>query len=612
MPRYHANKKTRATTSNTNFFKENIRIVLITIGIGAFAIIAVLTRWQILEHDKWTSIAQSQYTDTQRQTSSRGIIYASDGTILAIDQPTWGVYADLSTDERDREIFFNNKDKYVAEVASILGISREEIEKKLTPDFRYVLLQHNVDGDKKTALEKIRIAENASVGFGLNFEKEEKRVYPDGKLASQVLGFMGKDENGKDKGMYGIEGYYFGDLLTQQGYTNAEKDSNGNIILTSQYDPLPQRQGKSLTLTIMPGIQTKVEKILKANVEKVQAKSGSVIIMEPKTGAILAMANYPDYDPNEYWKVSENWIYQNKAVSQPYEFGSVQKPITIAIGLQSGKVLDDQICNDDKGYLDLPDGTFQANGAPGFIRIYTWNRVANGSLTLSGILEKSNNPCASQVALQTGFQYYYDKLTELGYGKMLGVGLEDESTSYLPPYENWSKIDLAVTSFGQSIAATPLQILTYINSIANDGKEMQPYIVKKVEDSNGDIVEYQPKVLSEPFSKETTDKVKQMMVNVVRLGESRNYFNRGVPDYDIAGKTGTAQIPLKDGAGYEVNKTNTTFVGFSPTKNPKMIMIVKLEEPKTSTFSADTVVPAWIDIYNSIADDLGIHKGLDQ
>jgi len=551
-------------------------------------------RWQVIEHDKWGTLATTQYTEEQRASQSRGVIYASDGTVLAIDEPAWGVYASLSSDEGEREEFFSNKEQYVADVAGILGVEKSEIENLLTSDFMYVKLASGVSNEKKAALENVKISEIYQAGFGLYFEKEEKRVYPNGRLASHVLGFMGKDSNGEDVGMYGIEGYYFGDMLSQSSFSYEEKDSYGNVILTTEYDPVLPREGKSITLTIVPNIQTKVESVLKAKVEQMQAKSGSAIIMDPSTGAILAMANYPDYDPNNYWKTSDSWIYRNKAVADVYEFGSVEKPVTMSIGLESGNVPLDWICSDPTGFIQLYE-----------YKIYTWNGVAEGDLSLSQILQKSHNPCIAQVALMTGFDYYYPKLEEFGYGQFVGMGLEDEATSYLYPYEMWTKLDLAVTAFGQSISATPLQITSALSTIANDGVRMKPYIVSEIVD-DAETITYEPQVLSQPISKETADEVTQMMISVVREGESHWWFDGAVPNYDIAGKTGTAQIPKQNEVGYYEDRTNTTFVGFAPTDDPKMIMLVRIEEPKTSTFAAYTAVPTWIDIFLAVADDLEI------
>ena len=592
--RFKATSKTQI--KNVDLFSENFKSITIFVIIFSFLIILQIFRWQVLESTKFKSIADGQYTEKQRDSSGRGIIYGANGSVLAIDEPSWSVYATLGTDPAERELFFTNQEKFIAEIAGILEIEKKEIEEKIHDNFHYFLIAEKISNDKKKAIEEADIFGQGYESFALYFEKEERRLYPDGSLASHVLGFIGKDEEGEDVGLYGIEGYYFGDITGEETHSYEEKDAQGNIILTVEYEPVVSRSGKDIVLTIDPPIQSKVEKILKKGMHWLRAKSGTVIIMDPQTGAIIAMANYPDFNPNEYWRISSSEIFRNKGVSDVYEYGSVHKPITMAIALEEGKVDEDYICYDDKGYI-------QVEGE----KIYTWNKKAEGKLDLSGILEKSNNPCITKIALETGLQAYYPKLTEFGIGQFIGIGLEDESNSYLKPYKDWSELDLAVTSFGQSISATPLQIISAIATIANEGVRLRPYIVSEIREGE-ESIKYKTSVLSNPISKETAKTVSKYMQNVVTDGEASNIFKNSLPDYNVAGKTGTAEIPKPDRKGYYWDRTNTTFVGFSPVENAKMIMLVKIEQPKIDTFAATTAVPIWIEIFNAIADDLEIPK----
>lgn len=577
-------------------FAWHFSIVMFFLGIFILLIFLQIFRLQVLEGDKWSTIAETQYTSRQRSASGRGIIYGANGSVLAIDQPSWDVYATLSSDHRERELFFEHKDAFVAEIAGILEIEKEEISSKIHDEFYHFLIDTGVSNDKKKALKEANIFGEGREGFGLYFEKVEKRLYPDGSLLSHVLGFIGKNEAGEDVGNYGVEGYYFGDITGEETFSYEERDALGNIILTVEYEPVISRSGKDIVLTIDPSIQAKVEEVLEDGVRWQRARSGSAIVMDPSTGQIIAMANYPDFNPNEYWRASKSEIYRNKAVSDVYEYGSTHKPITIAIALEENMLDEDYICNDRTGYIKVHNE-----------KLHTWNKKAEGELTLSGILEKSNNPCTARVALETGLQKYYPKLTEFGIGQFVGIGLAEESNSYLKPYEEWTELDLAVTAFGQSISATPLQIISAIGAIANDGSRMRPYIVSEIREGE-EIVKYQPSELSQPISKETARTVTEYMENAVREGEARNFFNNFLPDYDIAGKTGTAEIPRQDGVGYHTDRTNATFVGFAPSKNPEMIMLVKIEEPKLSTFAASTAAPIWVDMFSAIADDLKIPK----
>jgi cell division protein FtsI/penicillin-binding protein 2 len=590
--------------------KENKAISSLTyvgyfISFLAFILILQIFRWQIVYAEKFKSMAQEQYKTSRIQVATRGVITASDNTVLAVDEPVWNVYASLSNDERERNLFFENKEKFITEVSSILNIERSEVEEKITDDFVYASIKKGISTEKKKALEQIKIDENAVKGFGLYFENEEKRVYPNNQLAAHVLGFIGRDAEGDLVGQYGIQGYYYGDITGKEGYSYEEKDSSGNVILTAEYEPILPREGKDFKLTIVPIIQSKLEEELEKGVKATRAKSGTAIIMDPKTGAILAMANYPTYDPNEYWRVSEPWILKNRAISDVYEYGSVQKPITIAIALENGIIDKDYTCNDDKGYLDLYESTGYADLKGQ--KIYTWNRRPAGVLDISRIFGTSNNPCTAQIALKMELNEFYSSLKEFGLGEFIGVGLQEESTNYLRPKELWTNLDVITTSYGQGgISATSLQLISALSTFANDGVRMRPYIISEIRDEK-ETIKIEPKVLSRPISKETADIIKNALLKAVN-DNSLSAYAKPIMGYGIAAKTGTAQIAREIVGGYDERFTNDTVVGFAPADNPKMIMLVKLQEPKTAQFATLTTVPIWRDIFLAIVDDMEIKK----
>lgn len=581
-------------------------LLLVGYGITFLAVIVIfqIFRWQIIFAEKFQNMAQDQYKTNRIQVAPRGIITASDGTVLAVDEPVWNIYATLSNDEEERTLFFENKDKFISEVSSILNIEKTEIESKITDDFVYVPLKKEVSTEKKKALEQAEIFGLGTEGFGLYFENEEKRVYPNNQLASHILGFIGKDETGDLVGQYGIQGYYYGDITGREGYSYEEKDSSGNVILTAEYEPILPREGKDFKLTIVPNIQSKVEEILEKGVKDSKAKSGTAIIMDPKTGAILAMANYPAYDPNEYWRVSEPWILKNRAVSDVYEYGSVQKPITLSIAIETGIIDKEYTCNDSKGYLDLYEATGYADQKGQ--KIYTWNKLPAGILDISGIFGKSNNPCTAQIALKMDFNQFYSSLKEFGIGEFIGIGLQEESTNYLRPKNLWTNLDIITTSYGQGgISATALQVLSAISTFANDGVRMRPYIISEIKDEK-ETIKIEPQILSEPISKETANIIRDALVKAVK-NNSLTAYGKPLLEYDIAAKTGTAQIAKEEG-GYDERFTNDTVIGFAPASNPKMIMLVKLQEPKAGGFASLTTVPVWRDIFLAIADDMEIQK----
>lgn len=603
-----AKSKGKKNSLFSSIQKNNYNFVIFLITLMGVIILVQAFRWQVLEAEKFQLMAKQQYQDNNRHTAERGIIRAADGTVLAVDQPIWNIYATLSLDPRERELFFSKKDKFIATVSSILAVENEVIASKITDNFVYAVLAKGVDNEKKNALQSENIFGTESIdrrGFGLYFEKSVKRIYPNAELASHVLGFMGKDSQGKDLGQYGIEGFYFGDIAGKEGYTYEEKDSRGNTILTAEYEPVLPRSGKDFKLTIRPSIQNKVEKYLKEGVERTGSKSGTVIIMNPKTGEILSMANYPTFNPNEYWRVSDPWIFKNLAVADVYEYGSVQKPITVALALESKSVDENHTCNDATGYLDL----YAATGYEDLKgrRISTWDRLPDGVQNLADMLKNSNNPCIAQTALKIDSAYYYSKLKEFGIGEFIGIGLQEETTSYLKPFSQWTRLDIITASYGQGISATPLQVLSAISSLANHGIRMRPYIISEISDEK-EKIQFKPQILSQPISKEIADKVAEMMSHVIEDGGIDEREKALLTEYYVAGKTGTAQVAKKDGPGYEEKKTITTFVGFAPADDAKMIMLVRLEEPKTSPYASPTVVPLWTDIFLGIVNDLEITK----
>ncbi len=599
------NKKSSSPKKKKGETKSNIVIVGYAITFLAFILIFQIFRWQILFAEKFQSMAQDQYQTNRIQVAPRGIITAADNTVLAVDEPVWNIYATLSRDEVERDLFFENKERFISEVSSILGIERSQIEEKLTDDFVYASLLKEVSTEKKKALEQAEIFGPGTQGFGLYFENEEKRVYPNNQLASHILGFIGRNKYGDLVGRYGIQGYYYGDITGRQGYSYEEKDSAGNVILTAEYEPILPRDGKDFKLTIIPNIQNKVEIELEKGVRESRAKSGSAIIMDPQTGAILAMANYPTFDPNEYWRTSEPWILRNRAISDVYEYGSVQKPITLGIALETGAIDKDHICNDTKGYLDLFEVTGYADLKGQ--RISTWNRLPAGTLDISGIFRTSNNPCTALLALDTDFNEFHSSLKEFGIGEFIGIGLQEEGTSHLKPKDTWTKLDVMTTSFGQGeISATALQLISALSTFANEGIRMRPYIISEISDEK-ETIKIEPQILSRPVSKETSDIIRDALIRAVQEN-ALSALGAPLLEYDLAAKTGTAQIAREGIAGYDENLSNDTVVGFAPASNPKMIMLVKLEEPKTERFASLTTVPIWRDMFLAIADDMEIKK----
>jgi cell division protein FtsI/penicillin-binding protein 2 len=573
-------------------FSVRFLTVLVFFGFFTVALFFQMFRWQVLSHDRLASIADSLHTEERGGYLTRGTIYASDGSVLAYDEPAYDIVISVSRDNEDIAHFNENKSELVSDLSKILGEDRVSLANTINEakSLTYIPLVKGVSIEEKRIID----AQNY---YGVTFETSSLRKYPNGSLAAHVLGFVGLDKNGKPEGRYGIEGYYSDDLTGKAGVSRLESDFTGNVTLEGNYESIVSQESKELVLTIDTDVQAKVEEVLKEGIERFDAASGSVIVMNPETGAIIAMANYPTFDPNKYSKVRDVGTYMNKTIADSIESGSVFKPLVIAAGLETEAIKEDFTCIDDKGYLEIGDW-----------RIHTWDRNPDGKLTLGEILSNSNNVCAARVGLEVGKQPLFDFYTKLGIGQHIGINMQGEGNNYMRPASTWGKSDLAVVSFGQAVTATNLQLISAHSTIANDGKRMQPYIVSEVRKGE-EVSKYTPFVVSDVMSEETASKVRDLMKFAVENGEARFAFKKKKIDkYHIAGKTGTALIADPKTGTYIPGVTNTLFVGMAPSEDPKMVMLVRVERPRNETLSAYNVLPLWSDIFKEIKGDLGLQE----
>lgn len=557
-------------------------------------------RWQVMSSDRLQELAEGMHTEETGEFQIRGSIYADDGTVLAYDIPAYDLVISVSNDVQDRKEFLDHKDEIIKELVKVLGEDNQLINEAFLKDklkdasaLSYLRLIEGITVEKKRLVEKRNY-------YGVTFEPSSIRNYPNNSLAAHVLGFVGQNEDGEEEGKYGIEGYYSDDLVGKAGVARLESDFTGNVTLEGEYESIKSQESKDITLTIDTSIQAKVEKLLKEGVERYSADLGSVIIMDPETGAIIAMANYPTFNPNQYSKVRDVETYLNNSIADSIESGSVFKPLVIAAALDSNSIDESYICNDDKGYLQI-----------GKWKIHTWDKKADGKLSLGEILAKSNNVCAARVGLEVGEEGIYNYYTKFGIGQFVGINMQGEGNSYMKPFDKWGKADLAVASFGQMVTATNLQVISAHSAIANDGKRMQPYIVAKISNGEDESV-YKPFVIADVVSSEVSRKTRELMKYAVDNGEAQYAFrSRKILNYGIAGKTGTALIVDPTSGKYIEGETNTLYVGMAPYQDPKFIMLVRLERPRNRTLSAYNVLPLWADIFNRIKDDFQLVENID-
>lgn len=572
-----------------------IKIVYYGFIVIVLFVIAFLFRWQILEYDRYRTLANQRVKDVQLS-AIRGTILAADGAPLALSEPTYDVFVYLPEVNDAEELGRQTRSEFITKVANELDLKKEYLEESLSSGLIYIVVKRKISIEQKAKLDKLKTNKDEERKLvGLHFEHSERRVYPDGRLACHVTGFVGKNRFGEDVGRNGIEGYWDGDLGWKEGMLVSETDSFGNQILTGDYVPVYAKEGRTIKLTIQRGLQEIVEKKIKKGVKQWDAVSGSIVVMDPRTGAVLAMANYPNYDPNDYGEIEDYSVFKNKSVADPYEFGSVGKVYTAAAAIDLGvSSPDDLILASHEGCVNVLDDK----------EICTSSKEPSGALTLTDVLAYSDNIGAFYTAERVGAKNMHDYLKEFGIGEKTYVGLGEESTSYLKPYQKWNRADVAAYSFGQGYSATPLQIASALSAIPNEGKRMQPYIVSKVYDEDKTI-EIKPRVASTPLDKESAQIVNEMMAEVFSRNGSKWQY-RELFNYKLAGKSGTASVLDDSGLKYATDKVNVTFVGWDASDNPKFIMIAKLEKPEGAPYSVESVQPLWMETFLEIKDFVGV------
>jgi cell division protein FtsI/penicillin-binding protein 2 len=445
----------------------------------------------------------------------------------------------------------------------------------------WVPLEHKVNGEIKRNIEALKIS-------GIGFEREESRVYPEASAAAHLLGFVGKGESGEDIGYFGLEGYYNLALSGKPGFSSQEKDARGIPILLGNSSEISAIKGVDLITHIDKTIQLLLEKRLLEGIQKYGAKGGTVIVANPETGAILGMTSYPSYEPDKYWNYGDGF-FKNPAISETFEPGSVFKILVMAAALDAGAVEPDTICDICSGPLKIDKYTIE-----------TWNQKYRPDSDMTSIIVNSDNVGMAFVAQKLGADKLYDYLNNFGIGKKTEIDLQGEDTVSLREKGTWNIVDLSTAGFGQGVAVTPIQLIKAASAIANGGTMITPQVVAKLQGEGWEET-IKPQISKRVLSAKAVEEIKAMMVEAAKSGESK-WTN--ISGFKVAGKTGTAQIPI---AGhYDVEKTIASFIGFAPADKPKFIMLVTLKEPQSSPWASETAAPLWYSISKDLFPYLGI------
>ncbi|MFH1840794.1 MAG: penicillin-binding protein 2 [Candidatus Shapirobacteria bacterium] len=546
-----------------NSWRFNLVFFLLILLAGL--VLMRLVYWQLVAGEKLALMAKNQYWSLLEIPAARGRILARDGFSLAGNKTTYLIFAL----PKEIKIGING---LAAQLAEIIGEEEEVLKERLQrQDLNWVPLKHRVSQEIKDAVEAKKVE-------GIGFMEEASRYYPEASVAAQLLGFVGLDAQGKDRGYFGLEGEYDLELRGKNGLVGREKDALNRPILIGQVKEEKPKNGRDLLTTLDRGVQFLIEEKLKLGLKRYGAVSGSVVVMEPQTGEVIGMAAFPSYDPANYTDFDRN-LYVNPVVADAYEPGSILKVLIMASALDAGAVEAETRCSRCAGPREIGGYTLE-----------TWDKNYYPESTMREVIQHSDNVGMIFTAEELGKDKLLAYLKDFGLGKTVGIDLQDEASPQLRPDKQWRSIDLATASFGQGIAVTPIQMVQAVGAIANKGKMMRPFVVKEVIGEKG-INQVKPVEVRQVIKPETAEITKEMMINAVDQGEAK-WAKLG--EYRIAGKTGTAQIAV---AGhYDEKKTIASFIGFAPADEPKFVMLVTLREPTSSPWGSETAAPLWFEI----------------
>lgn len=615
--------------------KKRSWLIALGLYLGFLAVVGRLFYWQVIKSESLQAIAQNQYQRTLAFSGERGSISTADGFLLVGNRPVYRVFATPS-DVPDRE-------EAAALIAPILAeerlkdlkaskqreLARQGLESTKAPDLEldvdpenqsatstsqadispvaseapsskppetledltstiedyllerldnldrtWVQLAPKVSRETRDAIAKLSIN-------GIGFDEYLVRTYPEGKLASSIVGFVGKDEYGEDTGYFGLEGGLDNELKKRHFQTRVDAGLFGFQLFTARSNA-SGIDGRDVTLSIRRDIQNLVENELSRGMSHYGAKSGEVVIIDPRTGKILAMASSPAYSPEYFYEYSPE-LYRSPVVSHLFEPGSTFKPLTLAAGIDAGVITPTTKCSRCDSSRRIAGYT-----------IRTWNNQYQPEIDMTEALVKSDNVAMVFVAEELGTDRFREYLEAFGFGQPTTDELQEDRTTPMP--SRWGPVELATRSFGQGVSVTSLQLTRAIGAIANQGVMMNTSIVSEFYDPIANIsYQVEPSVFGQPISEATAKSLTTMMVESAQSGEAQWTASR---THTIAAKTGTAQI-AKDGR-YDPTKTIATYVGFAPAHQPKYVMLVKLIEPGSSPWAAETAAPLWYDIAHQL------------
>ncbi len=537
----------------------------------ALGIAARFFQLQVLEHDLYRVLASDQHEVQASLIPRRGTIYVRDRADkkvfpVAMDRDAWQVYA------VPREM--KDKAKVAEEASPILGIPSAELLALWTPTTTYKVLVKDAPLGMVDTLREKRIP-----GIGVN--KGLAREYPERGIGGQFLGFVSLNEENHRVGRYGIEGANDATLAGTYGSIVAEKDAAGRRLTIGDIQMIASNDGSDLVLTIDRNVQYFVCAKIAEAVRRFEAESGTVVIMEPNTGALIALCSAPDFEPSTYREAKDISVLNNPATFYAWEPGSIFKPLTLAAGIERGKITPRSTYT-DKGEETMDDFTVRNS-----------DKKAHGVQTMTQVLEKSLNTGTIHVQRLLGKEAFREFVVKFGFGEKTGIEMQTEAKGNIASLVKKGQIFAATASYGQGITTTPIQMVASFGALANGGVLMKPYVIAETIDPDGVVTATKPQEVRRVISERTGQLVTAMMVNVVENGHGKK---AGVPGYWVAGKTGTAQVPDPNGRGYLPDATIGSFAGYAPAEKPVFVMLVKIDKPKTVQYAEASAAPIFGEI----------------
>lgn len=528
-------------------------------------------------------LASDQHDLEEKLLPERGRILIRDNTDgklypLAANRDAWNVYAEPK----------NLVDPVAAahELSAILEIPDVDLIEKIAnkPDDPYELIARDISLEQKDRIMEKNLK-------GVKFARNIGRLYPEKNMGGQVVGLVTPNDQGVLVGRYGIESSYEEILAGVPGALEAEKDAAGRRLIFTQSKLKEAIDGSDIVLTLDRSIQFQACEHVRNGVLNFGADKGTIIVMDVKTGAILGMCSYPDFDPGNLKEIEDVAVFNNPAVFESYEPGSVFKALTMAAGIEENKV-GPNTTYEDKGSLQIDDHTIKNSDGK-----------VHGVKTMIEVLELSLNTGSIFVQQQLGKKLFQQYVKAFGFGEKTGIELSPEAKGNISSLDKPGDVFAATASYGQGIAVSPLQMLVAFGALANEGKLMRPYIVSEIIHNDGNREVTQPLVRNQIIGQKTAQLIGRMLTSVV---EGPHGKGARVEGYWVAGKTGTAQVARNDGLGYEDGNVIASFIGYAPADDPKFAMLVKFNHPRNAEWGSTTAAPVFGDMAKYLLNYFGI------